>query len=65
MAETPPSSTGEKVILALTALEALFLLLQKLRASAQQAGEWTPEQETEFQSKLDTITSQDHWKIEP
>lgn len=59
------NKTAEQIVLGLAALESLLTLLAKLRATAQQAGEWTPEQETEFQAKLETVTSQDHWKIEP
>lgn len=56
---------AQLILLAFSALEKGIELLQRLRAAAQQAGEWTPAQETEFAAKLEQVTSQDHWKIEP
>jgi hypothetical protein len=53
------------ILLAFSALEKGIELLAKLRAAAKQSGEWTPEQENEFQEKLELITSQDHWQIQP
>lgn len=59
------ANTSESIVLGLSALESILALLVKLRSTAQQAGEWTPEQETDFQNRLDTVTSQEHWKIQP
>lgn len=56
---------AELVFAALAALEKALIVVQKARTSAQQSGEWTPEQESEFQSRLETVTSQEHWKINP
>ena len=55
----------EIVFLALTALEKALIVVQKVRAAAQQSGEWTPEEEAQFQARLETVTSQEHWKIDP
>jgi len=55
---------GTIVVLILSAAKELIALAATYRKKAQQAGEWTPEDETKYLAERDRITSQDHWKIE-
>lgn len=64
--ETPKrESTAVAIAIAMSALRELILLINTLRAQAQQRGEWTPAQEAEFIARRDAITAQAHWNIEP
>lgn len=56
---------AELILLAFSGLEKGLQLLTKLRAAAQQSGEWTPEQEAQYKVKRDALMAQDHWKVEP
>ena len=39
--------------------------LEKLRAAAQQSGEWTPEQETAFKEQKKRLYASPAWQVEP
>jgi hypothetical protein len=40
----------------------LFTFIGKVRETARQSGEWTPELEAQFQTLLDQAKTADHWQ---
>lgn len=53
------------ILQAIEAAESLFGFAMNARAHLQQTGEWTPEQETEFQAKIAASKAKPHWQIQP
>lgn len=49
---------------ALSLIEKMIPMIQSWRAAASQTNELTPQEEAEFQQRINDITSQDHWKID-
>jgi hypothetical protein len=54
----------ETVLLALGAVEAAVNLFNKLRATARQNAELTPEQEAELDARIKAATAAEHWRPE-
>lgn len=46
-------------------LEHTIALIAKYRAAAQQAGEWTTEEEASYRARRDKLMTEPHWQIEP
>lgn len=56
---------GQGVSLLLNVVIQIMDKIAKIRAAAQQAGEWTPAQEAEFQERKREIYNSPAWQIEP
>jgi hypothetical protein len=52
------------VLAAMTAAQQLIEFIIKVRAEAQRDGEWTPEQEAQFDAMMQIKFEQPHWKPE-
>ncbi len=53
------------VSLAISAAAKLIEFILKARQAARQSGEWTPEQEEQFQAELAMRMNQPHWQPDP
>jgi hypothetical protein len=54
--------TGAEILAILTGIQATMALIQAEVARAKERGEWTPEQEAAFDSKLKEMESQPYWQ---
>jgi hypothetical protein len=56
--------TAAQIIAVMDAIASLLKIINQAIAKGRERGEWTPEQEAEFDAKLTEIGEPDHWKIQ-
>lgn len=56
---------GTVIALLFSAIESTISLIAKYRKAAQQSGEWTAQDETNYKTRRDALMSQPHWQIDP
>lgn len=60
---TPIMPPFQIAMLALAGVSELIKVISAVRENAKQNGEWTPEQEVEFQAKLKSTFAAPHWQV--
>lgn len=63
--ETPKPSSAAVIALLFSALTETLALIGKYKQAAQQAGEWTPEQEAAYKARRDALMADPAWQIQP